>query len=686
MNHRNNVLKANISEIQNSSHNFSPFSLVKVVLFFLKNGKTQAASSSLFTRTFLFLALMIVGVNVSGQIYYDMSSGNYSQNFNGITTLPTNFSLVGVLATGTIPVATRTTATSTNNLNVVGTSAAVGIDVTTSTRLVFLTTGTPANSSAIASDLNLDFTNRIAGNLSYDASTIFNSTGDRVGSLRLYYSLENSVWTELTGTNLPYVATNNVAGSGVVNIALPAALNDQATVKLRFYYHNGNANGSAGSRPRIGIDNVSVTSTSSPNITIDANDDGPSVYPYDYVSGGTTYKAIWTSNDLYMFINGANQSEPVSIYLDVDPNVPVNGGTDANGTLVGLDYDGYTTRPNLPFRADICIYAHNGYREIFRRNGANGWTSIASGNGGLTGSADDYVGNTNGQYASNDNGNGNGGDDRREFRVSWARLLGTINGGSIPASFNMMSYISYANGMYAQIPVENYNGNNVSGNSNGIVRYFTVPTTVTPIAISPFANNSFTQPLTATNNSFGNIAVYDFTMNSNGQQISRLNTGGDWTISNNLVVGAGTLFFGSGGSGYGNTTVGNVNVVGGTLNMDQTNKPMNVAGNVTIASGGAVQLSGTIGGDLNIANNWSNAGTFTPNNRLVAFNGIAAQTLTGTTSFDFLSLNNSIGLTLQAASPVTVNQTLALTNGKITLGANNLTVGSAGTITGFDAT
>jgi hypothetical protein len=54
-------------------------------------------------------------------------------------------------------------------------------------------------------------------------------------------------------------------------------------------------------------------------------------------------------------INNANQSEPVSIYLDVDPIVPVNGGANANGTLVGLNYDGYSTRPNLPFRADICI-------------------------------------------------------------------------------------------------------------------------------------------------------------------------------------------------------------------------------------------------------------------------------------------------------------------------------------------
>jgi hypothetical protein len=223
-------------------------------------------------RTIFGLLVTIFALFFNGQTnaqtYFDMSSSNYSQNFNGITTLPTNFSLVGVQATGTIPSATRTTTASTNALAIVASGAAVGIDAATSTRLVFLTTGATANSTAIASDLNLNFTGRTAGNLSYDASTIFNSTGDRVGSLRVYYSLDNTAWTELTGTNLPYVATNNVAGSGSVSIALPSALNNQATVKLRFYYHNGNAAGTAGSRPRIGIDNLSVTSTAASGPTI----------------------------------------------------------------------------------------------------------------------------------------------------------------------------------------------------------------------------------------------------------------------------------------------------------------------------------------------------------------------------------------------------------------------------------
>lgn len=224
-------------------------------------------------RKILFSLGMVLAVlnSLQAQTYFDLSTGDYSQNFNGITTLPTNFSTVAVLSTGTIPVATRTTTASGSSLSVVSSGAAVGIDAATSTRLVFLSTGSTDNSTAIATDLNLNFSSRAAGTLSYSASTIFNSTGNRVGSLRVYYSTNGADWTELSGTNLPYVATNNVAGSGSVSISLPSALNNQATVKLRFYYHNGTG-GTTGSRPRIGIDDLSVTSTPlTPTIELNTN-------------------------------------------------------------------------------------------------------------------------------------------------------------------------------------------------------------------------------------------------------------------------------------------------------------------------------------------------------------------------------------------------------------------------------
>lgn len=123
-----------------------------------------------------------------------------------------------------------------------------------------------------------------------------------------------------------------------------------------------------------------------------------------------------------------------------------------------------------------------------------------------------------------------------------------------------------------------------------------------------------------------------------------------------------------------------------TLNSSNITMPAGargLAGILTINSGSTINLEGTIGSDLSIGGNLVNNGTLNANSRAVIFNGTAAQTITGATTFDYLTLNNSTGLTLSgASSSIIVNQTLALTSGKITLGANNLTIGASGTITG----
>ena len=46
----------------------------------------------------LFLFLFLITINKSwGQTYFDMSTSNYTQNFNAITALPTNFSTVAIV-------------------------------------------------------------------------------------------------------------------------------------------------------------------------------------------------------------------------------------------------------------------------------------------------------------------------------------------------------------------------------------------------------------------------------------------------------------------------------------------------------------------------------------------------------------------------------------------------------------
>ena len=200
------------------------------------------------------------------QTYYDMSSGNYSQPFTGINaTWPANWSTVTVGTTGTIPAATKTTVSSANPTTV-GSSTSIGQDAATSTKLVFLASGSTDNSASTACDLNLNFTGRSAGTLSFDYALIANTfvaTG-RAATIQVYYSTDGITWAALAG---PYSLYNTTGSStsnvSTGNIVLPSGLNNQPTVKFRFYVYNGGTvvGTPSGNRPKISIDNVAVTST-----------------------------------------------------------------------------------------------------------------------------------------------------------------------------------------------------------------------------------------------------------------------------------------------------------------------------------------------------------------------------------------------------------------------------------------
>ena len=63
----------------------------------------------------------------------------------------------------------------------------------------------------------------------------------------------------------------------------------------------------------------------------------------------------WDAANLYVAITGASVGEGFVIYIDKDPQVPVNGGSNTNGTIAGNNYDG-TNFTALQFRADLVAY------------------------------------------------------------------------------------------------------------------------------------------------------------------------------------------------------------------------------------------------------------------------------------------------------------------------------------------
>ena len=115
---------------------------------------------------------------------------------------------------------------------------------------------------------------------------------------------------------------------------------------------------------------------------------------------------------------------------------------------------------------------------------------------------------------------------------------------------------------------------------------------------------------------------------------------------------------------------------------------------ITIEPNGILKPDGTgaCGSKLYISGNWANTGTFTPGTTAVVFDGAAAQTITGTTAFYDLVIENTSGGVDATGSTLAVTHDLTLTSGtletppaadlhNVTIGVNGTLDGSAGDLT-----
>ncbi len=170
---------------------------------------------------------------------------------------------------------------------------------------------------------------------------------------------------------------------------------------------------------------------------------------------------------------------------------------------------------------------------------------------------------------------------------------------------------------------------------------------------------------------FNNLAG-TFTILNTGTGIVRLNntsnTFGGLQVGGSATVNGATV----------NTTAASLNLAYTTASTTQVN------GNITLGTAGTLAAS-MANTNLGLTGNWSNAGTFTTTNTTVIFNGSAAQTIsrTGGETFLNLTMNGAGGATLN--NPATITGALTLTNGKLSLGSNNLTLNSGITVTGASA-
>ncbi|GJQ31173.1 MAG: hypothetical protein HBSAPP04_00120 [Ignavibacteriaceae bacterium] len=157
-------------------------------------------------------------------------------------------------------------------------------------------------------------------------------------------------------------------------------------------------------------------------------------------------------------------------------------------------------------------------------------------------------------------------------------------------------------------------------------------------------------------------------------------------INNGVFIGTGTtVAF----RGYGTSSVSGSNLTFHNLEISkfvenvQFNNAVTVSNNLTINAGSTFILSGTAGNDLRIGGNFTNNVTFIGNGRAVMFNGSSSQDISGYGSgdFDYVEIDNSNGLTL--SRNITIGNELKLSNGILTLGAYNMTLGSSAIVSGI---
>lgn len=160
--------------------------------------------------------------------------------------------------------------------------------------------------------------------------------------------------------------------------------------------------------------------------------------------------------------------------------------------------------------------------------------------------------------------------------------------------------------------------------------------------------------------------------------------GAGLTVNGDLTIAAGATFL---GNSHTHNLKGNLSnsgtLTGGTstINFNGT-AAQSISGagatnffSLTIANAAGV----TPNGNITVQGNFTHTAGFTAGTSTVTFGGSSAQSLTGTTTFNNLVMNNAAGLTLN--NTVSAGGTATFTSGNIATGANALVITSTGSVT-----
>lgn len=370
----------------------------------------------------------------------------------------------------------------------------------------------------------------------------------------------------------------------------------------------------------------------------------------------------WDNTYLYLRKTTTN-NQPVIVYLDVNPIVPVSGGENSNGSLTGVTHWGIT--PTLPFRADFTIYWDDSYLHYQTANGLGGWNTVIP-----IGTSDRTNGIAN-----------------KECRIPWS----VITGSGRPSALNWLGYCNSRaepGHIYHQVPAANLNPVGAISNPR-FFGYYAVVNTTNSGTTNPFAANqiSFETRSAYSYTSSMPSPIWDMTINAPSGTVDLI-IERDVEVRNRLDIATPFSRFRANGGAR-------------TITMSGSNGALRNIGGTMFGEFGGNTMSLVVSGttELFSSGNFINFRNFTINNgaTLIA-NNVQMSSNSGTGSFtvngtlrtsrsnglyganDFTIRSNNLSLTLGSASTIEYNaagsQTITTTNNYA-----NLIVSGSGTKT-----
>ena len=254
---------------------------------------------------------------------------------------------------------------------------------------------------------------------------------------------------------------------------------------------------------------------------------------------------------------------------------------------------------------------------------------------------------------------------------------GTFTYGTGTVNFTGNSGVSTVNGSNAT----SFYDVSIAGSGLGINMGPPISTIIHSFTINSGTYFVTNAPIYATNSTLIYNIGGNYNRNVEWSQLSGSAYPYNVEVSNNtnLNISYGTgLSDGTARAIAGTLTIDN----GSTVTMNSMTTTLTTAG---LVNNGTFILSSAYHGDYVINGNWTNNGTFTPQTRAVQFSGANAQTIGGTaaTTFDYLTIDNSNGVSLNTS--IGVNSTLTFTTGNLILGAYNATLTAGCTVAGAGA-